>query len=153
MSPRIAVHAGRHAFVAILLAPLLACASSGAKPATPAAAPASARPTGTPPRDRGAKSVEDMLAGRFPGVTVQRTNDGGLKIRIRGGNNSFYNGEEPLFIVDEVPIPQGTGGILFLDPYDIAKIEVLKNPADVAIYGMRGSNGVIKVTTKLRGRT
>ena len=93
-----------------------------------------------------------MLTGRFPGVTVERTNEGALRVRIRGGNNSFYNGEEPLFIVDEVPVPQGTGGILFLDPYDIEKIEVLKNPADVALYGMRGSNGVVKVTTKMRGR-
>ena len=132
---------GRHALAAILLAPLLACATSGAKPATAA-----------PPPDRGSQSIEDMLAGRFPGVTVDRTNSGGLVIRIRGGATSFYNGNEPLYIVDEVPVAQGSGGILFLSPYDIEKIEVLKNPSDVAIYGMRGANGVIKVTTKLRGR-
>ena len=39
-------------------------------------------------------------------------------------------------------------GIVFLSPHDIEKIEVLKNPADVALYGMRGGNGVIKITTK-----
>ncbi len=139
----------RHVIAGILVAPLVACGSGGGKRTPPEPAPVAA----TPVRDRGAKSIEQMLTGRFAGVTVERTNAGGLRIRIRGGNNSFYNGEEPLYLIDDVPVPQGSGGIMFVNPYDIAKIEVLKNPADVAIYGMRGANGVIKITTKLRGRT
>lgn len=135
------------AVVALVLAPLLAC-GSGPKATKPAPEPV----TATPVRERGEQTVENLFIGRFPGVTVDRTNAGGLRIRIRGGANSFYNGEEPLYLIDDVPVPQGSGGILFLDPYDIQTIVVLKNPADVAIYGMRGSNGVIKITTKLRGR-
>lgn len=137
----------RHALAALVFTPLLACASGRAKPGAATAANTQAPPVREP------MSVEEMLTGRFPGVTVDRTTGGGLRIRIRGGNSSFYSGEEPLFIIDEIPLPQGSGGILFLNPYDIAKIEVLKNPADVAIYGVRGANGVIKVTTKLPGRT
>ena len=92
--------------------------------------------------------MEDLFTGRFPGVTVARTEGGGLQIRIRGGSNSFYAGEEPLYVVDDVPLPPSSRGIVFLSPHDIEKIEVLKNPADVALYGMRGGNGVIKITTK-----
>ena len=145
MTTRLGGHTGRIAFAAILLGPLLACASNAAKPDHAAAPPAPVAP-------REDQSVEEMLTGRFPGVTVDRATGGGIRIRIRGGNSSFYNGEEPLYIVDDVPIPQGSGGVLFLNPHDITKIEVLKNPADVAIYGMRGANGVIKVTTTAHAR-
>jgi TonB-dependent SusC/RagA subfamily outer membrane receptor len=93
-------------------------------------------------------SIENMMAGRFPGVTVTPAPNGGLQIRIRGGSNSFYGSEEPLYVLDETPLPSGTGGIVFVNPYDIQRIEVLKNPADIAIYGIRGSNGVVKITTK-----
>jgi TonB-dependent SusC/RagA subfamily outer membrane receptor len=51
-------------------------------------------------------------------------------------------------VVDETPLPAGSGGIVYLNPYDIEKIEVLKNPADVGVYGIRGGNGVIRITTK-----
>jgi TonB-dependent SusC/RagA subfamily outer membrane receptor len=54
--------------------------------------------------------------------------------------------------VDETPISPGAGGIVFLNQYDIERIEVLKNPADVAIYGMRGANGVVRITTTRPGR-
>ena len=93
-------------------------------------------------------SIENMMAGRFPGVTVTAAPNGGLQIRIRGGSNSFYGSEEPLYVLDETPLPSGTGGVVFVNPYDIQRIEVLKNPADIAIYGIRGANGVIKITTK-----
>jgi TonB-dependent SusC/RagA subfamily outer membrane receptor len=140
--------------VAILIVPLstlLACASrgGGAADAT-AAAPAPARPPrdSTSVADIDGKTIENLFAGRFPGVTVTRGERGGLQIRIRGGNNSFYGSSEPLYIVDDTPLPDGTGGIVFLNPYDIQKIEVLKNPADTGLYGLRGANGVIKITTK-----
>ncbi len=78
--------------------------------------------------------------------------NGGLDIRIRGGSSSFVSSDEPLYVVDGTPLPSGTGGIVYLNPYDIQKIEVLKNPADIAVYGLRGANGVIRITTTRPGR-
>ena len=52
-------------------------------------------------------------------------------------------------MLDDSPVSAGPGGLLRgLNPYDIETIRVLKNPADIAIYGMRGANGVILITTK-----
>lgn len=99
-------------------------------------------------RDADKSSIENMMAGRFPGVSVTSAPNGGLQIRIRGGSNSFYGSEEPLYVLDETPLPSGTGGVVFVNPYDIQRIEVLKNPADIAIYGIRGANGVVKITTR-----
>jgi TonB-dependent SusC/RagA subfamily outer membrane receptor len=147
-------HPRTSAFRALVALPLVAClACAGPKGAAPSA-PSPTRSAGdstTVPEGDG-KTIENLFAGRFPGVQVSRAANGGLQIRIRGGNNSFMGGEEPLFVVDDTPLPQGTGGILHMNPYDIQKIEVLKNPADVAIYGVRGANGVIKITTKRPGK-
>jgi TonB-dependent SusC/RagA subfamily outer membrane receptor len=98
------------------------------------------------------RSLEDLFAGKFPGVSVSRADNGGLHIRIRGGSNSFMGSDEPLFVVDGSPLPAGTGGIVHIAPSDIDRIEVLKNPADVAMYGVRGGNGVVSITTKRPGR-
>jgi TonB-dependent SusC/RagA subfamily outer membrane receptor len=133
------------ALVALPLAASLACASGGQKDPMPAR-PLSSADTSTVNSE--GKSMEDLFAGRFSGVTVARSNNGGLQIRIRGGSNSFYGSDEPLLIVDETPLPPGSGGIVYLNPNDIQKIEVLKNPADIALYGIRGGNGVVKITTK-----
>ena len=97
------------------------------------------------------KTIENLFAGRFPGVSVSQSGSGGLQIRIRGGSNTFYGSNEPLYVVDGTPLPPGSGGIVFLNPHDIQKIEVLKNPADVGLYGIRGGNGVIRITTKTPG--
>jgi TonB-dependent SusC/RagA subfamily outer membrane receptor len=132
----------------------LACASAGGKrtdaPATPPATVAGGGGSGVPNTD--AKSVENLFAGRFPGVTVTAADGGGLQIRIRGGGNTVHGSNEPLYIVDDSPLPPGTGGIVLLNPYDIQKIEVLKNPADIVVYGARGTNGVVKITTTRPGR-
>jgi TonB-dependent SusC/RagA subfamily outer membrane receptor len=137
------------ALVAVPLATSLACASRGPKdtisrPPDPADTSAIVNSDG--------KSMEDLFAGRFPGVAATRTTTGGLQIRIRGGSNTFYGSDEPLYVVDDTPLPPGTGGIVFLSPHDIQKIEVLKNPADLALYGIRGGNGVVKITTRRPGR-
>jgi TonB-dependent SusC/RagA subfamily outer membrane receptor len=93
------------------------------------------------------QSVEEILKGRVAGVTVTRT-DGGIAVRIRGAT-SIYGSSEPLYVLDGVPIQPGPGGSLTgIDPYDIESIEVLKDPADTALYGMRGANGVIVIKTK-----
>ena len=141
------------AFAAIVILPLVlstACASHGAKD-TESPRPVYAPDAATVGRTDG-KSVEDLFAGRFAGVTVSQTASGGLQIRIRGGSTSFYGSDEPLFVVDGTPLTPGSGGIIYLEPSEIQKIEVLKNPADVAIYGIRGGNGVVKITTKRAGR-
>ena len=139
----------QRALVAVSLATTFACASGGAKDTRPSRSEYSADTSSI--ADDG-KSMEDIFAVRFPGVTVSRTSGGGLKIRIRGGSNSVYGSDEPLFVVDGTPLSPGSGGIVFLSPNDIEKIEVLKNPADIALYGIRGGNGVIKITTKRPGR-
>ena len=93
------------------------------------------------------QSIEEILKGRVAGVTVTRT-DGGIAVRIRG-STSIYGNNEPLYVLDGVPITPGPGGSLTgIDPYDIESIEVLKDPADTALYGMRGANGVIVIKTK-----
>jgi TonB-dependent starch-binding outer membrane protein SusC len=51
-------------------------------------------------------------------------------------------------VVDGTPIQSGTGGLLFLNPSDISEIEVLKDAAQTAMYGVQGANGVVLITTK-----
>lgn len=131
----------------VALATSLACASSPQND-TSLAAPQFSDESGK----NDGRSLEDLFAGRFPGVTVQRVEGGGLHILIRGGSNTFYGSNEPLYVVDDVPLAAGHGGIVFLNPTDIDKIEVLKNPADIGIYGIRGGNGVIRITTRKTGR-
>ena len=122
------------------------CKSS---PRTPEAAPPEPR-SGITSEDiqrAPGQSVEEILKGRVAGVTVTRV-DGGLAVRIRGAT-SIYGNNEPLYVLDGVPIQPGPGGSLVgIDPYDIESIAVLKDPADTALYGMRGANGVIVIKTK-----
>jgi len=94
------------------------------------------------------QSVEQVLMGRFPGVEVTRASDGGFAVRIRGGS-SIRSGNTPLYVLDGVAIDPGPNGYLTgVNPNDIASIEVLKEPAETALYGLRGANGVIVVKTK-----
>lgn len=90
--------------------------------------------------------VEELFAGRFPGVEVYSA-PGGMQVRIRG-QTTLYGDSEPLFVVDGTPLASGTGGLLAINPRDVARIEVLKDAVSTSIYGLRGANGVIKVTTK-----
>lgn len=90
--------------------------------------------------------VDNALKGLAAGVTVTSASGQpgeGSKIRIRGIGT--INNSDPLYIVDGMPIE---GGIDFLNPTDIASIEVLKDAASGAVYGARAANGVILVTTK-----
>lgn len=141
MSNQISARALRAAIVLPLFV-LVGCASSSQSDTSS---------LGPPPNAEDGKTIENMLATKFPGVTVTRVEDGGLHIRIRGPN-SFYGSSEPLYIVDDAPLDVGPKGILYLNPYDIERIEVLKNPEDVGVYGVRGANGVIKITMKRPGK-
>jgi TonB-dependent SusC/RagA subfamily outer membrane receptor len=97
------------------------------------------------------KRVEELLAGRFPGVSVLATPNGGFSIRIRGA--AGVGDRDPLYVVDGMPVEVTAGrGLEWLDPADIARIDVLKNPAETSMFGVRGANGVIIITTKRNDR-
>jgi TonB-dependent SusC/RagA subfamily outer membrane receptor len=96
--------------------------------------------------------VEKLLQAKVPGVWVTRTPDGGIAIQLRG-QSSIYGENQPLYVIDGVPINPGPNGALTgINPHDIESIQVLKDPAETAMYGMRGANGVIVVKTKKPGR-
>ncbi|WEK21341.1 MAG: SusC/RagA family TonB-linked outer membrane protein [Candidatus Pedobacter colombiensis] len=110
------------------------------------------------------------LIGRMPGVNIEQSsgiNGGGFKVQIRGQNSlrtePGNNGNDPLYLIDGVPYPSasltlenlgviGISGVAnplsTLNPNDIESIEVLKDADATAIYGSRGANGVILITTK-----
>ncbi|HEY0243547.1 MAG TPA: TonB-dependent receptor plug domain-containing protein [Gemmatimonadaceae bacterium] len=117
-----------------------------------AAACASAGRPEIPSEDRGqiqssGRGMEELFAGRFPGVEVLRVASGGISIRIRG-TNTLLGTTEPLYIIDGARVQSGPGGLLFLDPAEIKNIEVLKDIGSTAIYGSDGANGVVIITTK-----
>ena len=93
--------------------------------------------------------TEQALQGRAAGVQVtQNSGQPGSTqtIRIRGLGS--INNSDPLFIVDGIP----SGGIDYLNPSDIESISILKDAASTAIYGARGANGVVLITTKKGSR-
>ncbi len=94
-----------------------------------------------------ANRVDDALAGKLSGVLIQNQ-DGepgaAPKIQIRAAS-SISGDSNPLIVVDGYPI---SGSLATVNPNDIESIEVLKDAASAAIYGSRGANGVILVTTK-----
>jgi TonB-linked SusC/RagA family outer membrane protein len=91
-------------------------------------------------------NVEEMLRGRVPGLKVTEVDPrpGGTSNILIRGRRSILGGNAPLFVVDGVPVDN----INNINAEDIASIEVLKDASSEAIYGARGSNGVILVTTK-----
>ena len=98
-------------------------------------------------RSNSPRTVADMLVGRFPGVEVRQLSNGTTSIRIRG-SRSFRSSEEPLIVVDG--IPQNSGGQVLMDlsPRDVESIEVLKDAAATSVFGSRGANGVILISTR-----
>jgi TonB-linked SusC/RagA family outer membrane protein len=91
-------------------------------------------------------SAAQAIAGQLAGVQVTRTEgspDADITIRVRGGG-SITQDNSPLFIVDGLPVDN----INDIAPTDIESIDVLKDASSTAIYGARGANGVILVTTK-----
>lgn len=111
-------------------------------------------------KERPAASLNQALAGRIPGVQVNSNSGrpgGQTNIRIRGFS-SIKTTNNPLYVVDGVILPvgsqtQNSNAIDFLNPGDIASVEVLKDASSVAIYGARGANGVILITTKKGSNT
>lgn len=98
-------------------------------------------------KDIPVNSAAQALAGRLAGVqvtTAEGSPDADVNIKIRGGG-SITQDNSPLYIIDGVQVENGLSG---LSPQDIATIDVLKDAASTAIYGARGSNGVVLITTK-----
>lgn len=94
------------------------------------------------------QSVSHALQGRAAGVTVMQNSGApgeGVEIRVRGSGS--INDNSPLYVVDGII----SGGIDGINPTDIESISILKDAASAAIYGSRGANGVVIVTTK-KGR-
>ncbi|MDD3034633.1 MAG: TonB-dependent receptor [Bacteroidales bacterium] len=93
-------------------------------------------------------SFEKSLQGRVAGVQVSTDTSpgGGATIRIRGGS-SIYSDNSPLLVVDGFPLGSA-GGLKQISPDEIERIDILKDASASAIYGSRGANGVIIVTTK-----
>jgi TonB-dependent starch-binding outer membrane protein SusC len=111
-------------------------------------------------------SPEQLMQGRVAGVQITQNSGepgGGINVRIRG-TSSVYGGNQPLFVIDGVPLSsdntssggdsQGLGRqpaknpLNFLNPDDIESIDILKDASATAIYGSRGAQGVVLITTK-----
>ena len=111
-------------------------------------------------------SSEQLMQGRVAGVQIAQNSGepgGGISVRIRG-TSSVYGANQPLFVIDGVPISgeQTSGGnnasgvgrqpaknpLNFLNPNEIETMDILKDASATAIYGSRGANGVILITTK-----
>jgi TonB-dependent starch-binding outer membrane protein SusC len=96
--------------------------------------------------DRPVARLENALAGLLPGVDV-RTNSGepggDIQIRVRG-TGSINSSNDPLYVIDGVPVDDIRG----FNMADVKSLDVLKDAASAAIYGSRGSNGVVIITTK-----
>ena len=142
---------------------LLGCYSTSSKPA-PSPAPTTVQvgygtrdardvhtavrsASGEKMRQNSPRTVVDMLVGRVPGVEVRKLANGAPSIRIRG-SRSVRSNEEPLIVVDGIPQHGGGQSLLDLSPQDVHSIEVLKDAAATAVFGSRGANGVILVSTR-----
>ncbi|UKT62781.1 SusC/RagA family TonB-linked outer membrane protein [Pedobacter mucosus] len=106
-------------------------------------------------QERPASSLNQALAGRIAGVQVNTNSGrpgGQTNIKIRGFS-SINTSNNPLYVIDGIALPVGTqtqnsSAIDYINPNDIASVEVLKDASSTAIYGARGANGVILITTK-----
>ena len=111
------------------------------------------------------QNVANLLSGRIAGLQVKQSGTGptGSSRIILRGNNSLAGNNQPLIVVDGVPIDSSTGGsddfwgnknvdrgsgLADVSPDDIESVSVLKGPAAAALYGSRAGNGVIMITTK-----
>lgn len=109
-------------------------------------------------KERPASSLNQMLAGKVAGVQVNTNSGrpgGKTNVRVRGFS-SINSSNNPLYVVDGVILPvadqaQNSQAIDYINPNDIVSVEVLKDASATAIYGARGANGVILVSTK-RGK-
>ena len=91
-----------------------------------------------------------LIQGKVAGVQVQQTSGlpgAGMTVRVRG-NSSIASSNDPLYVVDGVPVGEGSYAIAYLSPNDIETMQILKDASSAAIYGSRAANGVVLITTK-----
>ena len=91
-----------------------------------------------------------FIQGKVAGVTVQQTSGlpgSGMTVRVRGAS-SIASSNDPLYVVDGVPVGTGNYAIAYLSPQDIENMQILKDASSAAIYGSRAANGVVLITTK-----
>jgi len=106
--------------------------------------------SGTAIKEVPVANIQQALQGRLAGVEVQSTGTrpgANAQIRIRG-ERSIKGLNDPLVVVDGIPFSDNGGGLNDINPDDIATIDVLKDASATAIYGSRGANGVILITSK-----
>ena len=130
-----------HAAYVLISAPMLV--SAGACYHAPSASP---QPAVVEPGGQRKQSTVDAGLHRFPGVDIVPAGYSAFVIRIHSG---MVGDGEPLYVIDGAPmtIPPNRG-IDWFKPEDIAQVKVLKYPDELAVYGPRGVNGVIVITTK-----
>lgn len=101
-------------------------------------------------RVRPVTEASGLIQGKVAGVQVIQTSGlpgSGMTIRIRGAS-SVSSSNDPLYVVDGVPVGEGHSAIAYLSPSDIESMQVLKDASSAAIYGSRAANGVVLITTK-----
>lgn len=94
--------------------------------------------------------VSGLIQGKVAGVTVQQPSGmpgSGLTVRVRG-TSSLASSNDPLYVVDGVPVGEGSYSIAYLSPQDIESMQILKDASSAAIYGSRAANGVVLITTR-----
>lgn len=93
------------------------------------------------------QSLEQLLLARVPGLTLTRAPDGHAVLHLRG-ETTLMGEEEPLIVVNGIPLGPNAGNLSAVDPHDIETVQVLRDAAATAAYGIRGANGVILIRTK-----
>jgi len=136
----------------LVVAGALACGSPGTPPPGGASPNTGAVTTIVPSEtDARVPRVEELLRG-VPGLEVTRLGNGTYRLRIRGERSIRGNAadENPLLVIDGIAVPNESMGAMLADlsPGDVARIEVLKDAGSTSMYGSRGANGVIVITTK-----
>ena len=127
------------------------CSHRGATP--PSTESIDPRPPGTvltadDIRANPGQSLEQLLLARVPGLTAVRAPDGRTILTLRG-TTTLLGDDEPLFVVNGIPLaPNSSGNLNAIDLHDIQTVQVLRDAASTAAYGVRGANGVIIIRTK-----
>ena len=130
-------------FLAAAATLVAGCASSGSQPPATHTAATQVETSSDP--------VDAIVRMRISGLVVTRTADGGVALQLSDPPASMDGENTPLYLVDDAPFDAGPNGELNgINPGDIASIKVLRR-ASAAIYGLRGANGVIVITTKRTG--
>ena len=105
-------------------------------------------------QDNSSDDLVKLLRTRSNGLVVTRTANGEIAVQLMHAPTSFYGASMPLYLLDDTPYRPGPDGALIgINPYDIESIKALTKPEETTMYGVRGANGVIVITTKKPGKS